>query len=113
MNKFIAYCGLDCSTCEARIATINNDDNLRNEVAKKWSKLNNTLITKEMINCVGCKIEGIKTYFCDTMCTIRKCTIQENVVNCGACSKMDTCDKIKLITSNNKEALERIKSCGK
>lgn len=39
MNKFIAYCGLDCSTCEARIATINNDDNLRNEVAKKWSKL--------------------------------------------------------------------------
>ena len=29
MNKFIAYCGLDCEKCEARIATINNDDILR------------------------------------------------------------------------------------
>ena len=35
MGKFIAYCGLDCELCEARIATINNDDKLRDEVAKK------------------------------------------------------------------------------
>ena len=48
MNKLIAYCGLNCDTCEARIATINNDDNLREKVAKKWSELNNVLITKEM-----------------------------------------------------------------
>lgn len=26
MNKYIAYCGLDCEKCEARIATINNDN---------------------------------------------------------------------------------------
>ena len=29
MNGFIAYCGLDCEECEARKATINNDDKLR------------------------------------------------------------------------------------
>ena len=29
MNAYIAYCGLDCETCEARIATINNDNALR------------------------------------------------------------------------------------
>ncbi len=23
MNDYIAYCGLDCETCEARIATVN------------------------------------------------------------------------------------------
>ena len=28
MNDFIAYCGLDCETCEARLATINNDNEL-------------------------------------------------------------------------------------
>lgn len=29
MNPFIACCGLDCEKCEARLATINNDDSLR------------------------------------------------------------------------------------
>jgi len=33
MNEFIAYCGLDCEKCEARIATMNNDDALRQKVA--------------------------------------------------------------------------------
>ena len=26
MKNFIAYCGLDCEKCEARLATINNDN---------------------------------------------------------------------------------------
>lgn len=25
MNDYIAYCGLDCETCEARLATVKND----------------------------------------------------------------------------------------
>ena len=29
MKTLIAYCGLDCETCEARLATINNNDSLR------------------------------------------------------------------------------------
>ena len=29
MNEYIAYCGLNCETCEARIATVNHDDALR------------------------------------------------------------------------------------
>ena len=32
MNEYIAYCGLDCETCEARLATVNNDDALRRRV---------------------------------------------------------------------------------
>ena len=39
MNSFIAYCGLDCESCEARMATMNNDDTLRKKVAKLWSEL--------------------------------------------------------------------------
>ena len=26
MNELIGYCGLDCGQCDARIATVNNDD---------------------------------------------------------------------------------------
>ena len=29
MKELIAYCGLDCETCEARIATVNRDETLR------------------------------------------------------------------------------------
>ena len=29
MKDYIAYCGLDCETCEAHIATLNNDNDLR------------------------------------------------------------------------------------
>ena len=48
MNRFIAYCGLNCETCEARIATENNDDEARTKVAEKWSELNGVEITKEI-----------------------------------------------------------------
>ncbi len=33
MNKLLAYCGLDCEKCEARIATVNQDESLREKVA--------------------------------------------------------------------------------
>ena len=57
MNPYIAYCGLDCESCQARIATVNNDDALRQTVAKKWSELNGIEITPEMIRCEGCRVE--------------------------------------------------------
>ena len=51
MKQLIACCGLDCENCDARIATINNDDKLREETARKWSLMNNTSeITPETIN---------------------------------------------------------------
>ena len=49
MNKFIAYCGLDCEKCEARIATVNNDIQLREKVAQLWTKLNGVKITADMM----------------------------------------------------------------
>ena len=40
MKQLIACCGLDCENCAARIATVNNDDELREKTAKEWSVLN-------------------------------------------------------------------------
>ena len=53
MNQLIASCGLDCKTCDARIATLTNDDALRDKTAVLWTKLNGVAITQEMINCTG------------------------------------------------------------
>ena len=50
MRELIACCGLDCEKCEARKATMMNDDKLREKVAQDWFALNHVLITTEMIN---------------------------------------------------------------
>lgn len=39
MTDYIAFCGLDCEQCEARIATINDDNKLREKVAEECSKV--------------------------------------------------------------------------
>ena len=109
MKDLIAYCGLDCEKCEARIATINNDDLLREKVAKLWSKLNGIEITKEMINCEGCRVNGVKTPFCDSLCEIRKCAMNKKYSTCGDCDNLDNCNKIKMIIDHNDEAYNNLK----
>lgn len=105
MSKLIACCGLDCSKCDARTATMNNDDVLRDKVAKLWSELNGVEITREMINCEGCNVEGLKTPFCESMCEIRKCALGKGFATCGECDIFETCEKLSMITGNNEEAL--------
>ena len=109
MKDFIAYCGLDCESCEARLATVNNDDALRRKVAKLWSELNRVEITPEMINCVGCRIDGVKTPYCDSLCPIRQCALARGVETCGSCGEMDRCEKVAMILGNNAEALQNLK----
>lgn len=110
MKKYIAFCGLDCEKCEARIATLNNDDNLRIKVAKEWSELNGVEITKEMINCVGCRIDGVKTPYCESLCPIRKCAMSKNIETCAECKMTNECEKLKMIITNNQEALDNLKN---
>jgi hypothetical protein len=81
----IGYCGLDCDQCEAFIATQNNDDALRVKVAEEWAKLYNALIKPEHINCTGCRSAGVKTYYCDQLCEIRKCATKKSISTCAEC----------------------------
>ncbi len=110
MKEYIAYCGLDCESCEARKATVNNDDGLREIVAKKWSDLNGVEITPQMINCTGCRIEGVKTPYCESLCPIRQCALGKGCKTCGNCGDMAGCDKLGAITANNPDALRNLKN---
>lgn len=110
MNEYIAYCGLDCEACEARIATINDDNKLREKVANLWSKLNGAEISPEMINCTGCRIEGVKTPFCDSICPIRQCASKRKYETCADCAELEECEKVDMIHKNNGDALKNLKS---
>ena len=61
MKDMIGYCGLDCEKCDAYIATVNDDQALREKTAKLWAELNNAPILPEHINCEGCRMNGAKT----------------------------------------------------
>ena len=109
MNKMIACCGINCETCEARIATIKNDDKMRIKVAKKWCEMNHTdQITPESINCTGCRVEGVKFYFCSHLCEVHKCVIAKKYDTCGECTDMNTCKKLGNIWENCVEAKENL-----
>lgn len=108
----IAYCGLSCEQCEAFIATKNNDNALRSAVAEKWAKLNNVPIKPEHINCTGCKSEGVKTYYCDRLCEIRKCATGKSVATCAECPEYYCASLAKIFKSapQAKATLDELKS---
>lgn len=110
MKKMIACCGLDCEKCDAYLATFNNDQALKEKTARLWSELNNATITPEMINCTGCRMEGIKTFFCSNLCQIRKCVINKGFETCAECAEIKTCHKVAQIHRNNKDALKNLRN---
>ena len=109
MNKLIAYCGIDCKKCDAYIATKNNDQALREKTAKLWAELNNAPILPEHINCEGCRVDGKKTIYCDSLCAIRQCALKKGVTTCGDCPEMDGCPIVGALHANNPAALKNLK----
>jgi len=100
MNQLIACCGLDCETCDARIATVKNDNKLREETADKWREMYQVQnITAESINCTGCRIDGAKIEHHNT-CEIRKCCESKNFNTCGDCNELDTCQTVAFVIQN-------------
>jgi hypothetical protein len=91
MEKLIACCGIDCVSCDARTATINNDNELREKTAEKWRiQFNSPEISLEMINCTGCREAGAKFGHCEE-CEIRNCVKSKGFETCGDCDELDSC----------------------
>ena len=109
MKDMIGYCGLDCEKCDAYIATINDDQALREKTAKQWAELNNAPILPEHINCEGCRVDGVKTVFCEHLCEIRKCASKKGFSTCGNCSELGACQTVGAIISNNPAVWENLK----
>ena len=104
MTPLIAYCGLDCARCEARTATLHNDDTLREQVARQWSEWNHVDIPASSINCLGCRTEGVKCPYCDSMCPIRQCALRREVSHCGECPESPNCHLLQQVHHNAPEA---------
>lgn len=108
MEKVIACCGINCATCDARTATLNNNNELRAKTAADWSAQFNANITAEMINCTGCREEGSKFAHCND-CEIRKCAKSQGFNTCGDCDKLESCETVGNLLKYVPDALENLK----
>jgi hypothetical protein len=107
MKEMIAVCGLACHECGALLATKDNDDNRRAEVAREWSKLFNVDIKPESINCDGCLSErGPLFSYCE-ICEIRQCGMAKKVANCANCDQY-ACEKLEKFFNMAPEAKKRL-----
>lgn len=108
MKERIGYCGLDCEVCDAYLATIHDDQALREKTAKLWAELNQAPILPEHINCMGCRVDGSKTVFCERMCAIRQCALKKGVTTCGGCPELESCQTVGAIIQNNPAARKNL-----
>ena len=109
MEKLIACCGLNCAACDARIATVADDNELRTKTAETWKVQFGADISPEMINCTGCREAGVKFSHCSE-CEIRNCVKSKDFETCADCEKLETCDIVKNLHQFVPDALLNLKS---
>lgn len=110
MEKLIGSCGINCAECDARTATIANDDELREATAAKWrTEFNAQGITAAMINCTGCREEGPKFSHC-LECEIINCAMAKGFNTCGDCPDLETCSIVAGILQAVPGALDNLRS---
>lgn len=108
MKNRIGFCGLDCETCDAYMATVHNDQQLREKTAKLWAELNHAPILPEDIYCEGCRNNGVKTIFCQKLCTVRQCALEKGVDTCKDCRNLESCSTVGAIIAHNPEILKNL-----
>lgn len=91
MEKLIGSCGIVCSSCDAYLATKNNDNEMRTKTAENWSKMYSTSLKPEDINCLGCNSDVLFAHCHE--CNIRSCSTGKSLSNCSQCDDY-SCDKL-------------------
>ena len=107
-DSMLSYCGLNCGECHAYLAYKTDDEELRAEVAKKWSSPE-YLVTPADINCAGCKSEEGPHFKWCAECSLRACGHEHNVETCAHCDEF-VCEKVKQAGEENLKRLENIRA---
>ncbi len=101
MENQIAYCGLDCSMCDAFIATQANDIEAKYRVIENWEKMFNAKgLTPEYVSCDGCHATSGRLCGHCLECKIRTCGISKGIQNCAHCIEFEKCELIQSFIKN-------------
>ena len=108
-KEMIAYCGLNCATCQIYIATRETDPKkqrqMREDIVLAIKKyLGEEKRVEDITDCDGCKAQGGRLYSDCRKCEIRKCASEKGLENCAYCSEY-ACEKLsKFFNSEGEQA---------
>ena len=108
MSDTQSYCGLDCEVCDAFVATQTGDNQLKTQVAQRWSRLYNREINAKDVFCKGCKSFGTQGIYCQSMCRIKPCCQNKGFETCTPCPEFP-CSDLKKVFAFCPEAEARLK----
>ena len=106
MTDMIAFCGLDCSECDAYKATQTDNSKLKAQIAERWSKELGMSFTDDDITCDGCKSERLSGW-CQKVCAIRPCAEERGANTCAHCDEY-ICDKLDDFLGSESTARETL-----
>jgi len=84
-DSIIAPCGIECDACDALIATLTNNNQMREEMAAKWSTPEQPINPSD-IACLGCLHPETHIAYADK-CPVRRCVVGRGVETCAHCSE--------------------------
>jgi hypothetical protein len=108
-GEMIAYCGLNCVTCQIYLATRETDPKkqrqMREQIVIAIKKyLGEEKRVEDITDCDGCKAQGGRLYSNCQKCQIRKCASENGLDNCAYCSEY-ACDRLsKFFDSEGEQA---------
>lgn len=108
MKTQLSPCGIDCSVCDAYIATQTQDLALKQKLVDGYKANMGKEITFEELDCDGCPSEGRKISFC-AVCAIRKCAFEKGYATCAECSDFP-CEKGSFIWTEGSASKAKLES---
>lgn len=107
-EQLLSYCGIDCHSCPAYIATQANDIEKLTALAGEWfdGATDHTIIL-----CDGCKSDGRIMKWC-AECPTRACAIERELKNCAYCADFGCKKLLKVfeMSADAKANLEKIRA---
>jgi hypothetical protein len=108
MEKLIAFCGLDCSGCEAYLATQAEDQAAKLAVLEKWRvEYHAPAMPFEAVSCDGCTSSGRLGGYTHE-CPVHTCGRVKGVDNCAYCEDYPTCDTLQSFIADIESAKENL-----
>jgi len=108
-GEMIAYCGLNCVTCQIYLATRETDPKkqrqMREQIVLAIKKyLGGGKRVEDITDCDGCKAQGGRLFAGSQKCKIRPCARERGLENCAHCSEYG-CEKLsKFFDSEGEQA---------
>jgi hypothetical protein len=108
----LAYCGLTCDSCPIYLATLEEDDEVRDSMHTSIANLcyenyGIRLKPEEIRECDGCKSGTGRLFNWCRNCDIRNCAVSKGEESCALCPDYG-CDKLQKIFHDDINARIRL-----